>query len=125
MLLAHELCPDLILVGNLPRSGLLAASRQLGQIVAVVMVIATIISAALMLIVLRVMIIARVGKLETFAKEIGRGNSMALLRSAPVMNWANWPGNSSSWAGALRHRAERSRSIKAVLRLRSPNERPN
>lgn len=84
MLLAHAVRPDLILVGCLPQSALLAASRRLGKLVAIVMVIATVASAGLMLIVLRAMVVSRVASLEAFAKEIGRGNfdSSLEVRSA-------------------------------------------
>ncbi|MDH3910890.1 MAG: ATP-binding protein, partial [Rhodospirillales bacterium] len=74
ILLGRMLHPDLFVVGVLPEQQLLAASRDLSRLVAIVTVVAIVATVALMLIFLKAILVAPIQKLSAAAREIGLGN---------------------------------------------------
>jgi signal transduction histidine kinase/DNA-binding response OmpR family regulator len=74
MLLGRMLYPNLYVVGILPEEQLLAAGRDLSRLVAIVTVVAIVITVALMLIFLKAILVTPIQKLSAAAREIGLGH---------------------------------------------------
>jgi diguanylate cyclase (GGDEF)-like protein len=65
---------DLLLVARLPEAEMVAASRELGYLVAGITLVAILVTTALLFVLLRRLLIAPIQNLRHAAREIGRGN---------------------------------------------------